>query len=84
MILAEDEIILQIRKENQEAKELLFSLYENNFRNIEKKVKYLLRFIGIGLEDLRSIICQETLKIISKKRKQVERKLYQRLPLTDN
>ena len=40
------------------------------------------------LEDIQEVAekenAQETLKLIAKKRKQVERKLYQKPPLTDN
>ncbi len=61
MELAIDEVILQIRKNNQEAVRLLFSLFEKHFIVIEKKFINSGTTIGYMRSDLRSIVLKETL-----------------------
>lgn len=59
-----DEIILQIRKENEEAVRLLFSCYEKHFKVLETKMIYSYRLMGYSREDLRTILMKETLDIV--------------------
>ena len=61
MELGIDEVILQIRKNNQEAVRLLFSLFEKHFIVSEKKFINSGTTIGYMRSDLRSIVLKETL-----------------------
>ena len=62
--LAADEIILQIRKGNEEALELLFLLYEIHFLNIEKKMRLIYHYPYSLKEDVRMIIKKTTYESI--------------------
>ena len=64
MELSNDEIILQIRKENREAKELLFLYFEKHIAVIRKLVEKDFSYLGISREDLKYIIFAETLNVI--------------------
>lgn len=64
MELSADEIILQIRKENEEAIGLLFLCYEKHFKVLETKMLYSYRLMGYSREDLRTILMRETLDIL--------------------
>lgn len=66
MQLSIDEIILQIRKENKEAIELLFSCFEIHFKVLENKLVNSYRVNGINKEDLRIMMMQDTLNIIKR------------------
>ena len=59
-----DEIILQIRKNNEEALELLFVCFEKHFAILENRMLYQYRLRGFSREDLRQIISEDMLKII--------------------
>ena len=51
-----DEIIIQIKKGNEEALKLLFSLYEKHFKIIEKKMMMKYPISGYSREDVEEII----------------------------
>ena len=56
MYLEVDEIILQVRKNNQEALGLLFSCFEIHFKVIENKYLFQFKSRGFTREDIRNIL----------------------------
>lgn len=65
MILSVDEIILQIRKENNEAKEMLISLFEPHIAVMIRKFGNDYKYLGYSREDLVSLLQQETLNAVN-------------------
>ena len=53
--LSYDEVILQVRKNNEEALVLLFSLVENYVKYIGKKVIIIDKLVDHSLEDIKMI-----------------------------
>lgn len=64
MSLTFDEIILQIRKNNIEAIELLFSLLGKHFAVLENKFKSSGAILGYTKQDLRMIMQKETMDVV--------------------
>lgn len=64
MILTDDEIILQIRKGNEEALKLLFSCYEIHFKTLEAKMRLKYKFINYDREDFVLIMMENMMNII--------------------
>lgn len=64
MYLEVDEIILQVRKNNQEALGLLFSCFEIHFKVIENKYLFQFKSRGFTREDIRNILMNDIYDII--------------------
>ena len=64
MDLSADELILQIRKGNEEALKLLFLMFEIHFANIEKKMRIIYNYPYNLREDIRIIMRQATHEVI--------------------
>lgn len=62
--LSIDEVILQVRKENEEALKLLFLMYEIHFANIEKKMRIIYQYPYNLREDIRIIMRQATYEVV--------------------
>lgn len=63
-MLSDDELILQIRKNNLEALELLFFKYENYFIFLIKKMGIYLKSLNYEYDDLKMIMKANMLEII--------------------
>lgn len=61
-----DEIILQIRKGNQEAFELLFLMLEKSIKKLENKAIYAYKIKGIERDDIHNLLLNETFKVALK------------------
>lgn len=64
MNLSVDELILQIRKENNEAKEMLISHFEPHIAVMIRKYGKDYKYLGYSREDLVSLLQQETLNAV--------------------
>lgn len=65
MVIEEDELILLIRTNNEEALGLLFSCLETNFKYFEKKYYLMCKNIGLDRDDLRQYLRQYTIEAIN-------------------
>ena len=64
MNLSYDELVLQIRKGNEEALKLLFFKLEKYFKIYANKVRFEYKMVGFEREDVYSIIKAETMNVI--------------------
>ena len=62
--LFDDEIILAIHRNDEEALQLLFFRYENSMRTIAIQFRFMFEKVGVEYEDLVQIIKEETLSLI--------------------
>ena len=63
-MLSSDEMILQIRKGNEEAMELLFNYCDIYGNKLLRKIKQNYSFLGIEYEDIKSYLRIKTLEAV--------------------